>query len=420
MIHKKSSRKKSIKKINKKQFRKTNKKINKKQLKKTIIPFLTQKSHKVSVNKSKGNVTLRIFNAKRYKKGGGTKITIETNSFNRLFLVAQLLSSTPKSFVFEYSSGKSNIGQNFPNTFLPIKHVEVDCYIKKSGDLYKTTLYNNVLFNDKLTEFISGSGCPIEAGMKHLEYFINRFGLWEELQISAALGGGRDTKSVWDIREFPYFQKLREFALNNDYDYETKTFIARSETIDLFNWKEKGYIPFGEDYDKNCDFRIINEWLKQNNCIITYNTELSGPIVLNDKNVTFYKIKLRNASYKLTDILDPVFNIQLPKTLDPVPEENEFKKQLNDMINKITTNIPNVRKKIEKDLNEVEQSSPELLKYKPFLKFKIVKGVSLQINTDYEIDGEMGNYTTIQSALQKAQELYPYYTDSNPFNWEYC
>uniref|UniRef100_A0A6C0HGG8 Uncharacterized protein n=1 Tax=viral metagenome TaxID=1070528 RepID=A0A6C0HGG8_9ZZZZ len=386
-----------------------NKKSCRKKTKRCIKPSRSRKTNRKTCRK-----TSRKF----LKKGGGTKITIATNSFNRLLLVAHL--DTPEGFAFEYSSGKSNIGQNFPNTFLPIKHVQADCYIKKSGDLYKNILYNNESFDDKLKEFTIG--CPTAAGMKHLEYFINRFGVWKELQISAALGGGRDTKSVWDIRGFPYVQKLRDFALNNDYDYDTKTFIPRRETIDLFNWKEERYIPFGKDYDSNCDFRAINGWLTDNGCKITYESDLIGPIVvLNRSNFNYYKTMLRNTSYKLTDILKADFKIKLPKTLDQVPEENDVKKELNEMVVKITTNIPAVRAKITMDLKEVEQSSsPDLLKYMPFLKFQIVRGPALGPNTEYEVDGEMGSHKTILSALLKAQELYPSYTTSNPFEWDYC
>ena len=56
----------------------------------------------------------------------------------------------------------------------------------------------------------------------------------------------------------------------------------------------------------------------------------------------------------------------------------------------------------------------------PFLTFQIVRGPALGPNTEYEVDGEMRSHKTILSALLKAQELYPSYTTSNPFEWDYC
>ena len=114
-----------------------------------------------------------------------------------------------QSYAFEYSSGTSNLGENFPNTFLPINYIDPTGWIGKTRDLFWQThehlltyLYNYILIQLPLN-------CRHNAYL-HLEYFLKRFGCWKEIQISASFGGG-----IWES-DYEEFTILREFVLNYD------------------------------------------------------------------------------------------------------------------------------------------------------------------------------------------------------------
>jgi hypothetical protein len=359
-------------------------------------------------------------NKRRNKKGGGKQIIITTDSHHRLLLVAHLddtYCNTPEDakegLAFEYSSGRSNLGQNFPNTFLPIKYVREDCYMKKSGDLYKFELYDGF--------FITGTGVKEKADLsifidkvcpsakQHLEFFIDRFGCWKELQISAALGGGRDARSAWQV--FSYFRNLRRFALSHNYDISTRTFIPRSEEINIFDWKTSGWLPFAPEYDPTCDHIRINKWLKDNGVNIAASaasaaSASTAAIVLKLDGTTYsrYRNKVRNTDYNLSTIQQPEFEVELPKEINEMLPENvnsESLKDLKKIVSDMNLKLKGLKDKIITEISEINKRDP-LDKYMSFVKYSI--------NREQYIDDDNKYYKSLIEVLtsfkKKIHRLY--------------
>ena len=350
---------------------------------------------------------------KMNKKGGGKQITIITNSFHRVFLIAYLddtyckdVTDANDGLAFEYSSGTSNLGQNFPNTFLPIKHVDKTCYMIKSADLYTYELDGNI----DLSLFAT---CP--SSELHLEYFINRFRCWKELQISAALGGGLDARSAWQV--FSYFRKLRDFALSNDYDQSTKKFIKRDvkNVIIPFDWKAAKFIPLATEIDPSCDYEEINLWLTSNHVKIDprFLEDKKKELKLDVDSYSTYRAKIRNADYKLSDLTDPNFKVELPKDISNMRPENIDVGKLKDL-NKIVSDINAIKykEKLDTDLATIKVDSP-LYKYIDFVSYSIPQGF-------YKSNSPVLSEANLSILLIKLQKYYPKYTTDNPFNWEIC
>ena len=350
---------------------------------------------------------------KTNKKGGGKQITIFTDTFHRVFLIAHLddtycdePADAKYGLAFEYSSGTSNPGQNYPNTFLPIRYVEKSCHMKKSEYLYSDKLDGNIDLS-----LFSGS-CP--SAELHLEYFMNRFRCWKELQISAALGGGRDARSAWQV--FSYFRKLRVFVLSHDYDTSTKQFIPRdSENVIMpFDWETTRYVPFATEMDQDCDPTQINLWLERNGVKIVQAVQSEKKELTELSRNTFitYRAKIRNADYKLSDILEPDFEVELPKDILKIRPENidaEVLKDLNKMVSDL--NSKKYKEKISRDLDEIKGNP--LYKYIDLIKYSINQG-------KYTANLGLISEDNIITVLKKMEKKFPMYTTDNPFNWKIC
>lgn len=155
---------------------------------------------------------------------------IAVKCFSRLFIVVQdtdeterdvdcyghpgnskLSLPTCRNFVFEKSTGTSN-EYNFKSVFLPFLRQDKGNWIHKDGNL---DLKSNIV--PSLIKYIStkmcGSSKNCQSDIKvFLKEFINRFGCWRQLQLSAALA---QPGELWTI--VPVAIYLREFALTHNW-----------------------------------------------------------------------------------------------------------------------------------------------------------------------------------------------------------
>lgn len=393
----------------------------------------------------------------RKKMKGGSPYNIEINSIylaHRILLIASIennnfmnkdviftpvyksgqyieeLTDEPikQSFAFEYSTGISNRGENFPNTFLPIMHIEsVGKYLQKSGGLEK--IIEEQINEELLPKIIDK--CR-ENSKKHLFYFMKRFGCWKELQISAALGG-----ETWDI--FTHFKLLQDFALTHDFIHEGKLFILRTNKIQPVDWfHEKMHIEgmaqltslhqtileFNNNNDRYYfDNLSINKWLNINNVLTNEKLlELSKIIAEPIQEKSFYEYQLQ--LFVVSNIEDVLKEIIFPSELVDAYTNNK------PIINKVKDDIPlfkikklyqttiyaneNNEKLYESYKTDLENlpHNAENVKYIPFLKYKKDEKM-------YEISGTRKYDSNIEFALQKAHYEYPEY-EENKFNWKIC
>ena len=115
------------------------------------------------------------------------------------------------NYAFEKSTGKSNV-HNFRNTFLPIKRIDESGWIHKDSGLARYVYH--VVYHTVL-QIMSAEGhtpsCMDEIKL-FLHEFLDRFGCWKQLQISAILSDGHD---VWGQTHIG--QVLKDFVLNHNY-----------------------------------------------------------------------------------------------------------------------------------------------------------------------------------------------------------
>lgn len=116
------------------------------------------------------------------------------------------------NFAFEYSSGTSNV-YNFRNIFLPILRQEADGWLNKDGGVGTILLLKQLTFHfrDILKPRRLTEKCMNEMGT-FIREFVDRFGCWKQLQISALLAKPED---LWFNTLF--FRTLREFVLTHNY-----------------------------------------------------------------------------------------------------------------------------------------------------------------------------------------------------------
>lgn len=337
--------------------------------------------------------------------------------------------SIEQSFAFEYSTGTSNLGENFPNTFLPIMHIEtVGRYLQKSGGLEKIILDK---INEEILEHIINE-CR-ENAKKHLYYFIKRFGCWKELQISAALGG-----ETWDT--FQHFINLRIFALSHDYINDINLFIPRKNIIKHINLNNQTvsiegfthsntlnkiileYIHNNDD-DVYVNNLSINQWLYRNHVLQNEKLiELSVPIdeYVKEKSLYEYQTSL----FVVSNIEDVNKKIEFPSELNDAYEHRknfinkkksditytQIKKLFNDTVFANTKNDEYYQ--FYKNELKTLEVSPELYKYIIFLKYR-------KDRKEYVITGSHQSDIDIKKALLKAQREYSEY-EQNKFNWKIC
>ena len=401
----------------------------------------------------------KLRNAKSNKKGG-SPTSIEINSIylaHRVLLIANIESNnainkdinyTPiydsgkytkeplnypvnQSFAFEYSTGTSNIGENFPTTFLPIMYIDgVGRYLNKARGLDEDI--GEYIIETIILPYIIEE-CKNNA-REHLLYFLKRFGCWKQLQISAAIGG-----EAWDT--YKHLTLLQRFAFTHDciYDIQGLTFIERINPIQPVDLNASVPIvggnnaPLSQILNYNNDGILINNfeinsWLHYYNVISSEKlSQLSQqPSSSSDNNVVEeqsfngYKIKLFKSS-SLDDFLGKI--IEFP------PELMDYYINKKDYINPTKGNIPynkikNLYDDVQiannnnlkfyqdyiTDLNSVTDS--ELRKYIPFLIFT-------RNNKSYESKGFPMSQINITKALQTIKKRYPEY-ELNKFNWRIC
>lgn len=132
-------------------------------------------------------------------------------------------STIDQHYALEWSTGKSNKGENFPGTFLPIRHLS-PIYFYKASDLFAYGTKQQYLHNYIFNTVLSKVSIPCrENAANHLYFFLKRFGCYKELQISAALGGG-----IWESN-YEEFRQLKTFVLNFDISTNRTTAINEEE-----------------------------------------------------------------------------------------------------------------------------------------------------------------------------------------------
>ena len=334
-----------------------------------------------------------------------------------------------QSFAFEYSTGTSNRGENFPNIFLPIMNINAHKnYIEKAANL-------DLIVKDELIEVILPQiidKCKDNA-MIHLEYFLKRFGCWKQLQISAALGG-----ETWET--FEHFKILREFALTHDFISERTHFIERQHAIHPIDWNEenvhiegiaqlsslqKTISEYKNNDSKQIDNLAINKWLHINNVLSVEELDKleSIPLPLADAVEEKSYNKYQQTLLFVSDIDDVTKKIEFPDELQKAYEENR------DIIQKINIPFAKIKRlfidiqeanKIRETLYEsykadldalLASENLENLKYIPFLKYR-------KNEKSYFIPPHKETPNLIE-ALEIARKTYPYY-DENKFNWKVC
>ena len=339
-------------------------------------------------------------------------------------------SQQSQPFAFEFSTGKSNIGENFPGTFLPIYRMDENInYIEKSGELIKYYLAESIgKINEILLKDISKE-CKSNAE-KHLSVFMKRFGIWKHLQISAAFGG-----ETWN--EYDHFKSLREFALNNDL-VEKNTFVKRNDPIEKINPKSKFEILGNDgkinefmfnDFDK-CPINTgpkgsINEWLIKMNVITRESA--NGNTNANANTSSLPQVLENYGAYKReytqsVNLNKIGVNVVFPRELQ---DAYDNQRDINDLITKDTINrihkeivilnasLPDITIKVNKEIEDYSNKNKDsdLIKYIPFLKYN-------RINKEYSSD--YSSSANLEEILKEIKKKYPFYTRDNMWNWVKC
>jgi len=190
------------------------------------------------------------------KVAGGQRV-IAVKCFSRLFIVVQdteeterdidcyghlgnakLSLSTCRNFVFEKSTGKSNVF-NFKSVCLPFLRQDKSGWIHKDGNIkHQPTIlfYLEKYISDKMRGISENCQSDIKLFLKE---FIDRFGCWRQVQLSAALA---QPGELWTV--VPVARYLREFALTYNWlswnlpDIESdqkklETYLKDNEEFDL-------------------------------------------------------------------------------------------------------------------------------------------------------------------------------------------
>jgi hypothetical protein len=339
-------------------------------------------------------------------------------------------SQPSQPFAFEFSTGRSNIGENFPSTFLPIYLMDENKnYIEKSGELIKFYLEKKIdEINDFLIKDIS-EDCKSNA-KKHLSLFMKRFGTWKHLQISAAFGG-----ETWD--EYDHFRSLREFALNNDL-VEKNTFVKRNDPIERIDPESEFNLLSNSNDGKMMQFKFnefdkcpintvpkgsVNEWLIKMNVITRENmvnissaNSSSLPPVL--ENMGAYR-GLYNKSVNLSKIDKKVeFPRELQNAYDNQTDINELItkniiNKIHEDIDGLNASLPDITSKVKKEIEDykIKNKDSDLIKYIPFLKYN---------RKNQEYSSEYFSDSDLEKTLKDIKKKYPFYTLNNKWNWIKC
>jgi len=205
-----------------------------------------------SKRKPKADVPVKV----TPKVAGGQRV-IAVKCFSRLFIVVQdteeterdidcyghlgnakLSLSTCSNFAFEKSTGKSN-KYNFKSVCLPFLRQDKSGWIHKDGNIkHQPTIlfYLEKYISDKMRGI--SEKCQSDTKL-FLKEFIDRFGCWRQVQLSAALA---QPGELWTV--VPVARYLREFALTYNWlswnlpDIESdqkklETYLKDNEEFDL-------------------------------------------------------------------------------------------------------------------------------------------------------------------------------------------
>ena len=159
------------------------------------------------------------------------------------------------NFPFELSTGTSN-EYNFFGTFLPIKRQDEDGWIHKDGGLDQ-----KFMEDDFISKYLTGKlkkEKHTEECLKNNELFVkeflNRFGCWRQLQISAALA---KDNSVWNSLRVG--QLLKEFVMYYNWKEIPTKWRTEQQIQHYISEKEKIIKTFTSENIKSCETRIANK-----------------------------------------------------------------------------------------------------------------------------------------------------------------
>lgn len=219
------------------------------------------------------------------KVAGGQRV-IALKCFSRLFIVVQdteeteydvdcyghlgnakLSLPTCRNFVFEKSTGKSNVF-NFKSVCLPFLRQDKSGWIHKDGNLDKKSHILSSLIN-YISPKMRGEHLKCQSDIKSfLKEFINRFGCWRQLQLSAALA---QPGELWII--VPVARYLREFALTYNWCNPIDLDIERDQK------KLDAYIEGNPEFD--LDVSDLKKKYGTTNMIVNMITILKNRIKAN-------------------------------------------------------------------------------------------------------------------------------------------
>ena len=153
------------------------------------------------------------------------------------------------NMIFELSTGRGNVktsnhikngkkipgelGQNFPGTYMPVQGIKVNGLLEKFGGCLTPSLSTELVkiynksFPDPITDIINTKkqlsdnnkncneiiDCVTARPEGLLRTFINRFGTWWQMQLSAMIS---DSGSVWNSK-IPVMRWLRQLVLSHNF-----------------------------------------------------------------------------------------------------------------------------------------------------------------------------------------------------------
>ena len=191
------------------------------------------------------------------KLGGRLIVIVQDTTNYGLKCHNWYINETCQNFVFEYSTGTSNPGENFRNTFVPILGVANDGYMYKTFMRKMDTekrifpiVFKYVYYQLELNQHTKSCAVIVED---FLRKFLEKFSCWKELQLSAALSG--DT-GIWN--KLAVGRVLKEFVLNYDFSYDKKHIKD-----DVY---ENNTLPDPEQkYSRQINTMITSPFLKKRN-----------------------------------------------------------------------------------------------------------------------------------------------------------
>lgn len=164
---------------------------------------------------------------------------------------------------FYYSTGTSNeLGANFPGMWFPFYGIKTRKYDDSKtpiGWIHKAS----GLRVDLVMRYLESKGLKIteEADKKTLNFFLEKFNFWWQIQISATLPQGAE--SLFNTNQL--MMQLKGILLSNIMDYNGLIKDVDNQIVTYYDLDTKICQKIEESDDKS-----VNSWLIQNNALTFY------------------------------------------------------------------------------------------------------------------------------------------------------